>query len=97
MEDWADRFRKIVSSKDYIGLIYRNICEFNGKNLTVYDFPIRIEISDNSIVFYLMDSLAGILDENGLQIFEEVAKDEIEGWCIALSSPGFKRYSIKRR
>jgi len=95
--EWSEIFETILQKKQAIGLILKEFCEDNGNCIIIHDNPLKIEIHEREIRFVIEDEIAGILSCEGLKILNREAEKEIEYWCVALSSPGFKRYSIKRR
>lgn len=95
--EWSRVFGKIMEIKPYVELIVKDRCIKRGDCVVIYDNPLEIELHNDCVRFLLENETAGILTANGLEIFEERAREEIEYWCIALSSTGFKRFSIKRK
>ncbi len=95
--EWEKVLANIIERKHAIRHILSEVCEERGNCIVIHDNPLRIEIYDKEILFLIEDEIAGILGKDGIKIMDSKAEKEIEYWCIALSSPGFKRYSIKKR
>jgi len=93
--EWCEIYRKIVSSKRALKNVLRDKAIETGDVLLIQDPPIEIEIGDDAIRFTLDGELSAILDENGLTVIDDAVKKEVEYWCVALSSLGFKRYRIR--
>ncbi len=94
--DWEKVHASIIGKKRAIKHILSEMCEARGSCVVIHDNPLRIEIHDSRILFLVDDEIAGILSKEGMEILDSKAEKEIEYWCIALSSLGFKRYSIKK-
>ena len=95
--EWKKVLRTILERRHVIGHIMGEVCEKRHGRIIIYDNPMKIEIREREVCFLIEDEIAGILTEKGLEIINNQAEKEIEYWCVALSSPGFKRYSIKRK
>ncbi len=95
--DWQRAFRRILEIRPALKMIMKDRCFERGNCLVILDNPLEIELHDREVRFLVNGELAGILSENGLDIFEDEARKEIEYWCIALTSPGFRRFAIKRK
>ncbi|AIY91280.1 hypothetical protein [Geoglobus acetivorans] len=96
-QSWEEIYRRVQTIKPALKLLMKDRCIEKGSVILIPDGPLDIEIRTKDVRFYLHGELAGILDEKGLMIIIDEAKTEIENWCVALSSPGFKRYSIKKQ
>ena len=92
---WNEIYKRIISSRKALKSLLKEKATERGNVLLIQDPPIEIEIKDNEIRFMLEGELSAVLDEGGLTILDDVIKEEVEYWCIALSSLGFKRYRIK--
>jgi len=95
--DWNEILESILQKKQAIKFITKEFCEEKGDCVVIYDNPLKIEIYEKEIRFVVEDEIAGILSNDGMSILNKEAEKEIEYWCIALSSLGFKRYSIKKK
>ncbi len=95
--EWEEILRTILERRYAIKHIMREICEERQGCIIIHDNPLRIELREREVYFIVEDEIAGILSESGLEIMNTQAEKEIEYWCVALSSPGFKRYSIRKR
>ena len=94
--DWKNVFEKIRGRKTILERILGDKAIKIGDCLVIYDDPIEIRIESERISFYLNDELAAFIDERGICFLDESVKEEVEMWCKALTSPGFKKYRIKR-
>ncbi len=92
---WNEIYKRIISSRNALKSLLKEKATERGNVLLIQDPPIEIEIKDNEIRFMLEGELSAVLDEGGLTILDDVIKEEVKYWCIALSSLGFKRYRIK--
>ncbi len=95
--EWSRIFSRIMEVKSYVKFIMKDRCINRGDCIVIFDNPLEIELHNDCVKFIVKDDTAGVLTANGLEIFDESAREEIEYWCIALSSTGFKRFSIKRK
>ncbi len=93
--DWRKVYNKIISSKSTLKNLLGDKATSDG--ILIYDPPLSIEIKDDAVLFLLNNEISAILDKSGLSIFDEEVRKEVEYWCIALSSLGFKRYRIKQK
>jgi len=95
--EWQGTLRRILEVKPALRVIMRERCVERGDCLVIMDGPLEIEIGSRDVRFVVEGELAGLLSESGLEVFDEDAREEIEYWCVALTSPGFKRFTIKRK
>ncbi len=95
--DWKETLEIILEKKHAIRHILKDVCHEVDGCVVIHDSPMKIEIHEREIIFLVDDEIAGILSHDGIKILNAKAEKEIEYWCTALSSLGFKRYSIKRR
>ncbi len=89
---WSKAYYKIINSKKALKNLLKERVVENSNSLIIYEPPLSIEIRGDEIIFFIENEISAILDEKGLSIFEEDVRSEIEDWCVALSSLGFKRY-----
>lgn len=95
--DWQRAFRRILEIRPALKMIMRERCVEKENCLVILDNPLEIEVHDREVRFLVDGELAGLLSEKGLEVFEDSARKEIEYWCVALTSPGFRRFTIKKR
>lgn len=95
--EWEWALKRIVELKPALRLIMKDRCVDRGNCLVIFDNPLEIEVYEKEVRFLVDGELAGLLSENGLEILDESARQEIEYWCVALTSPGFKRFTIRRK
>ncbi len=94
--EWKDVFEKICVSFDALKEVLKDRGEIVGESIIIYDPPLKIIIERKRICFEMDEEMIAILDNNGILIFDDIARDEIEMWCKALSSLGFKRFRMRR-
>ncbi len=94
--DWKQVYKKISERREILEKILGEKAVKIGETLIIYDEPIEIRIERERVSFYLDDELAAFIDESGAYFIDERVKEEVELWCKALTSLGFKKYRIRR-
>jgi|Deesub1362A_J573_1020465.scaffolds.fasta_scaffold02643_3 hypothetical protein len=97
---WADSWRKIFDSFDFLSKILEGKAICYEDSIEIFDPPYTIKIlkKDKIVTFYLDSVCIATLNKNGLDAIEEDGVEElVDEWCMALTSLGFKRYSLKKK
>lgn len=100
--DWVARNGKIFDSYDILRkMLSKNTicCE---SYIEIFDPPYTVKLikEERKITFSENGKKIAILDNSGLKIHTKPKKEIIkivDEWCIALTSLGFKRYSLKTK
>jgi len=96
--DWVIKKEKIFDSYDILKKMLSGNAICCEDYIEIFDPPYAVKLvkKERRVTFSENGKSIAILDDRGLKILTEndVVKI-IEGWCIALTSLGFKRYSLK--
>jgi len=97
--EWITTWNKIFDSYDILKKMLSEKAICCKDCIEIFDPPytIRIQKKDKTVYFQLDGRVVALLNKQGLQVISDDIGEFVDEWCTALTSLGFKRYSVKRR
>lgn len=97
--EWTVAWSKIFDSYDILKkmLSEKAICYRNCIEIFDPPYTILIQKEEKTVYFQLDGKIVALLNEKGLYTSSDDVGDFVSEWCTALTSLGFKRYSVKKR
>jgi len=97
--EWVTAWSKIFDSYDVLKKVLSEKAICHRSCIEIFDPPytILIQKEEKTIYFQLDGQVVALLNERGLETASDDINNFVVEWCTALTSLGFKRYSVKKK